>query len=538
MVGPFWRIWALGLAIGLCGCVRGEGAACERSAECEPGLACVQGACATCGDGVACVAVDLVASGCDPETDPLDRVSRLRITTMGEGMSPESTTVNVTDRKADVTGVPLGRSRRIVVEGLASDGYQVLSRGSSAPFDVGSESPVSAVTIYLRRANEFADVQRVAEPGACRSLVTARAGHSATRLKDGRVLIVGGFDIESGSTRRYLDTAEIYDPATGEISLSEARLNVARHRHTATLLADGRVLVAGGIGIINHSDSALSSAELFDPQTQRFTLIPMRIPRSHHAAALLPSGVVLLSGGVTSIVDRQLTDRTEFFSPSTRTFGEGPRMTSPRAGHAAVAMYDSRVFIIGGSAALGPSPLFKPTSPLSSVDVFLALPAAASVAVTVEPSGPMQLGAKRSDVLAASMDLGDGRSGVLVVGPSPVSSKAWDWLATDGERAPDTRIDVTPTTRLDGCIAISSGGLLLAGGRSSDGLQRLDTADLFSVDASGRIVSSRAGLLGEPRSLLACTALADGTVLVTGGETASNGTVSVSARAEIYNPAD
>lgn len=121
-------------------------------------------------------------------------------------------------------------------------------------------------------------------------LAVARAKHSATALSDGRVLVAGGFDAHG----RALASAEMFDPLLrGWYEL--APLRVARHSHTATLLADGRVLVAGGIGL---DDRALDSTEIWDPQQKTWTPgAALPIPLYGHAAARLASGQVLVAGG-------------------------------------------------------------------------------------------------------------------------------------------------------------------------------------------------------------------------------------------------
>ena len=88
------------------------------------------------------------------------------------------------------------------------------------------------------------------------SLNTARSGHTATLLSDGRVLVAGGYGIGG-----LLASAELYDPATGNWSITGS-LNTARSAHTATLLTDGRVLVVGGW---DGGSNKLASAELYDP---------------------------------------------------------------------------------------------------------------------------------------------------------------------------------------------------------------------------------------------------------------------------------
>ena len=115
-------------------------------------------------------------------------------------------------------------------------------------------------------------------------LTTARAEHTATLLPDGKVLVAGGDDLGS---------AELYDPATG-MWTATGSMATARVFHTATLLSDGRVLVAGGYG----ENGYLASAELYDPATGVWTATgSMATTRQWHTATLLPNGQVLVAGG-------------------------------------------------------------------------------------------------------------------------------------------------------------------------------------------------------------------------------------------------
>jgi hypothetical protein len=169
----------------------------------------------------------------------------------------------------------------------------------------------------------------------------SRMDHSATRLPDGRVLVIGGFN---GS---YLKTAEIFDPRAGRFTAAGS-MHFGRSGHTATLLRDGTVLIVGGVG---DGWSFLPSAELYNSATGQFALVkPMSVARESHTATMLQDGRVLITGGHR---DRRenitVYASTEIYDPTARAFNAGPPLTTARHKHEAAPLADGRVLVFGGS---------------------------------------------------------------------------------------------------------------------------------------------------------------------------------------------
>jgi len=195
-------------------------------------------------------------------------------------------------------------------------------------------------------------------------LATPRSGHTATLLRDGTVLVVGGStrtSYQGGGTTR---AAERYDPGTGRWSAA-GQLATGREGHTATLLADGRVLVVGGRPDILASGAP---AELYDPATNGWVATgPMVAPRGgEHRATLLPDGSVLVTGGYTSRPDANSAvvpqAAAERYDPAADRWVAAAPMSSPRNAHSATLLPDGTVLVAGGytsfpSSAPSPPPL-------------------------------------------------------------------------------------------------------------------------------------------------------------------------------------
>jgi hypothetical protein len=168
-----------------------------------------------------------------------------------------------------------------------------------------------------------------------------RRDHAATRLPDGRVLITGGQNINIGGFHVYQDATnavEIFDPATATFH-PIASMHARRASHTATLLGDGRVLIAGGLD----GYTPLDSMEIFDPQWETFTpLQPMLSARGEHTATLLADGRVLLAGGTNGSAPS-----AEIFDPLTNAVTPAGDV-GPRHKHSAMLLPDGNVLIAGG----------------------------------------------------------------------------------------------------------------------------------------------------------------------------------------------
>jgi hypothetical protein len=182
------------------------------------------------------------------------------------------------------------------------------------------------------------------------SMEIARAGHTATLLQNGTVLIAGG-ENSAGP----LATAEIYNPATGTFT-STGSMQTARVGHTATLLTTGNVLVTGG----NDATGALATAEVFNPFTGSFTPTTgnMETPRVGHTATLLNDGTgrVLVAGGGTSpaVLFGPVTDTgsatAEIFDPNSGQFTAATNnMSASRVYDTATLLTNGEIFLAGGT---------------------------------------------------------------------------------------------------------------------------------------------------------------------------------------------
>src|SRR5258705_593649 len=183
------------------------------------------------------------------------------------------------------------------------------------------------------------------------NLIMPRSNHRATLLPNGKVLVAGGIDWDEGGP--IYDSPELYDPATG-IWSATGSLSTARCDHTATLLANGKVLVAGGL-LLNRDYFVTDSAELYDPSTGNWSTTGSLITTRHgQTATLLPDGKVLAAGGSsTNNASNTSLNIAELYDPSTGTWSLTPSLNMARQWHTATLLTNGTVLIAGGDSFSG-----------------------------------------------------------------------------------------------------------------------------------------------------------------------------------------
>jgi uncharacterized protein (TIGR03437 family) len=212
---------------------------------------------------------------------------------------------------------------------LLNDGRVLLVGGLTIPGGQSSTNVNAGAELYDPSTGTFK------KAGA---MSINRLAHSATLLPDGRVLIAAGQDLPYPNNTVAYDSAEIFDPATGGFSLT-GRMTRGRTELVAALLANGKVLIAAGTGD--------NSAELFDPKSGTFSPTgPRSLSSFDPRAQLLSNGQVLIEGGQASV---GTTNAAELYNPSTGLFSLASPMSTQRAFHTGNVLLDGRVLIAGGN---------------------------------------------------------------------------------------------------------------------------------------------------------------------------------------------
>ena len=331
------------------------------------------------------------------------------------------------------------------------------------------------------------------------NLVQARAGHTATLLQDGRVLVVGN----NGS-------AELYDPVNGTWAAT-GNLVQSRSAFTATLLSNGKVLVAGGL-----YQSGLATAELYDPATGSWTMTgSMADPRYSHTATPLPDGKVLVAGGIPQPSAwwefHPTNASTELYDPISGTWTRTGDLHQSRESHTATSLSNGKVLVVGGYFGgvygtifiLSTAELYDPASGTWTSASFTPRSPRANHTATLLPDGRVLVTGGYGSPSAVVYD--------------PVSNT---WTETGS---------MSIARYFHAAALLPNGKVLVTGGRGSTGDNVAKASAELYNPATG--TWSATGSLNDARNSHTATLLSNGYVLIAGG---SNDTTLAST--ELYGP--
>lgn len=318
-------------------------------------------------------------------------------------------------------------------------------------------------------------------------LATPRISHSSTLLADGRVLLTGGFALNSP----FVTQVDIYDPQSNAL-LPGGAFQIPRLGYTADLLPNGKVLIAGGV-ITNNLSTEL--AELFDPATGQSTMTGnLVLARRVHLSVSLPDGRVVILGGYTP---PKFLREVEVYDPATGTFALAGFMNVPRITFSATLLKDGRILVAGGNVSNVPqtsAEIYDPSTGVSTYVGNMNFPRIGHGAALLADGRVLLVG---------------GRTGISsdVVGSAEIFDPATGTFTMAGSMS-KPRAEHTTTTLFDGKV-------LVTGGISSlISRETLRTAEVYDP-ASNQFTP--VGEMSSPRAMHRATLLPNGQVLISGG---------------------
>ena len=327
---------------------------------------------------------------------------------------------------------------------------------------------------------------------------TARLGHTATLLSDGSILVAGG---NSGAT----PSAELFTPRSSSFVPTFGAMVYARSGHCATVLPNGWVLIVGGG---DGQGRFFKTAELFNPVTQSFSATgDLSHERTGATATLLPSGKVLIAGGQDS--SGALLSSAELYDLSTGMFTMTGNMQFRRAQHTATLLPDGKVLLVGSVTESASAELFDPVSGIFSPTGSLIQPRVHHTA-TLLPSGNVL-------VAGGTRIMPPGGGGAPSAPISVHTTEIYDsvrGIFQNGKQLRTARDSHSATLLANGTVLIVGGYLHDFDGDAQSEWYTISSAEVFDPANSA---SSVAASLETDRAQHIATPLNDGEVLITGG---------------------
>ncbi|MGO8816531.1 MAG: kelch repeat-containing protein [Terriglobia bacterium] len=378
------------------------------------------------------------------------------------------------------------------------------------------------------------------------TMTIARAGHTATLLPNGMVLITGG--INSLTPPPVFNSAELYNPTTQTFTTLTATMASTRYDHTATLLPTGQVLLTGGV---NSSGSVLDTAELYDPVANTFTALTatMTSARRGHTATLLPKGQVLITGGVDNTLYTAALDTAEIYDPTAQTFTAlTSTMVTALVYHTATLLPSGQVLLAGGEegngygTALNTAELYNPTA-----NTFTALSATMTTArfshtATLLPTGEVLLaggsmngtgGSGGQGTVLNSAELYDPTANTFTALAATVTSTHELDGATFHPAVTALVATLTAARELAAAALLPNGQVLITGGFSATGTA-LNTGEVYeALPPSVQTFTALSPSLPSAVVGHSATRLPNGKILLAGGFNASE---TVLNTAQLYDP--
>ena len=402
-----------------------------------------------------------------------------------------------------------------------SSATSTMTVGPTTGLITGAALGSATVQVSLGSVTASASVSVVTDqwsPGG--NLLQVRSGHTAIELADGKVLISGGWCLlgKTGSSElynpltgtsqltgnmvqldgcnvvsavlpdkrvltigevisnaeEYSSEAEIYDPASGTWSVAVSNLPYMQHM-TATVLTNGKVLVAGGE---DFGGSPISAAEIYDPVAGTWSPTgSMSTPRSDHTATLLQNGLVLVTGGIANIVERGSLASTEIYDPVAGTWSSANNLATPRYNHTATLLQSGQVLVAGGVNESCCQELNPPIAVVGTAEIFDPATGAWSSAGNLSAVRWLHTAASLADgkvmLVGGFSDLGNGPYGYTIL----ASTDVYDPAAGIWSPGPSLALGRFGHSQ----TLLSSGVMMVAGGTysTSNGFSTSPSVELF-----------------------------------------------------------